>query len=156
MSTTHVRQHVNAPRDAVYRALLDPDAVQQWMVPTGMTSRIHAFEPRQGGVFRISLTYDTPNGTGKTTSSTDTHHGRFVRLVPNERVVQVVEFETDNPALQGEMTLTYTLSETDAGAGTDIDGVHEGLPSGVRPEDNQLGWESSLAKLAALVESKQS
>jgi hypothetical protein len=49
------------------------------MVPTGMTSHVHAFDAREGGSFRISLTYDAPTGTGKTTAHTDTYHGRFVR-----------------------------------------------------------------------------
>ena len=48
MTSTRVRQHINAPRAAVYRALLDPGAVATWMVPSGMTSQVHAFEPREG------------------------------------------------------------------------------------------------------------
>lgn len=59
---------MNAPRGAVYRALLDPQAVAIWMVPTGMTSQVHRFEPREGGSFRISLRYVEPSGTGKTTA----------------------------------------------------------------------------------------
>src|SRR5215213_5507528 len=82
-ASTRLTQHVNAPRAAVYRALLDAQAVATWMVPDGMTSHVHAFEAREGGSFRISLTYDTPTGTGKTTAHTDTYHGRFVKLVPN-------------------------------------------------------------------------
>jgi uncharacterized protein YndB with AHSA1/START domain len=85
-------------------------AVATWMVPTGMTSRVHAFEPREGGSFRISLTYDTPTGTGKTTAHTDTFNGRFVKLVPDEQVVEVVAFETEDPALRGEMTITIDRS----------------------------------------------
>jgi uncharacterized protein YndB with AHSA1/START domain len=72
---------VNAPRAAVYRALLDARAVATWMVPTGMTSHVHAFEGCEGGRFRISLTYESPAGVGKTTAHTDTYHGRFVELV---------------------------------------------------------------------------
>jgi uncharacterized protein YndB with AHSA1/START domain len=102
---------------------------------------------------RISLTYDTPGGSGKTTATTDTYHGRFVELVPGERVVEVDEFETEDPVLQGEMTVTITLAEADGG-GTDVLGVHEGLPPGVPLADNQLGWESALARLAALVEDR--
>lgn len=33
-----------------------------------MTSHVHAFDPREGGSFRISLTYEGPTGTGKTTA----------------------------------------------------------------------------------------
>jgi len=75
------------------------------MVPTGMTSHVHAFDAREGGSFRT--------GTGKTTAHTDTYHGRFVKLVTNEQVVEVVEFETTDPALRGEMTITIALADAD-------------------------------------------
>jgi uncharacterized protein YndB with AHSA1/START domain len=123
------------------------------MVPTGMTSHVHVFEPREGGAFRISLTYEEPTRTGKTTAHTDTHHGRFVKLVPNEQVVEVVEFETSDPTMRGEMTITITL--TDADGGTDLLAVHDGLPPGVSPADNETGWRMSLSKLAALVEASE-
>jgi uncharacterized protein YndB with AHSA1/START domain len=151
VSTTRVACHIRAPKSAVYRALLDRDAVQHWMVPDGMTSRVHAFEPREGGEFRISLTYDAPTAAGKTDAQTDTFHGRFVRLVPDSEVVQVVEFETADPALHGEMTITYSLTDADGG-GTDLAGVHENLPAAVNEADNELGWTISLGKLARLVE----
>ena len=150
MRSTRTTQHVNASRAIVYRDLLNPEAVRTWMVPTGMTSEIHEFDAREGGTFRISLTYDEPTGTGKTTAHTDTYHGHFVELVPNEQVVEVVEFETDDPAMQGEMTITITL--TDADCVTDVSAVHDNLPPGLSTADNDLGWQMSLAKLAALVE----
>ncbi len=154
VSSTRIRRRVNAPRSLVYRALLDERAVATWMVPTGMTSHVHAFDPREGGSFRISLTYDAPTGTGKRTAQTDTYHGRFVELVTNERVVEVVEFETADPALRGEMTITIALAEADGG--TDVLAVHDGLPRGLSAADNEAGWRSSLAKLAALVEAGSS
>jgi uncharacterized protein YndB with AHSA1/START domain len=150
VTSTHASRHVNAPRAAVYRALLDARAVATWMVPDGMTSHVHEFDGREGGAFRISLTYDAPTGTGKTTAHTDTFHGRFVTLVPDERVVEVVEFETADPAMRGEMTITFEL--TDDGGGTEIRAVHDGLPPGVSAADNDTGWRMSLDKLAALVE----
>ena len=146
---------MKAPRAVVYRALLDADAVEKWRVPTGMSAEVHEFDPREGGAFRVSLTYDAPTGTGKTTARTDTYHGRFIELVPNERVVEVVEFETDDPALQGEMTITTVLTDAaDGSGGTDLQGVHEGLPPGLSPADNEEGWRLSLAQLAALVEAR--
>ena len=150
MSSTHIRHRINAPRAVVYRALLDADAVATWMVPTGMTSHVHAFDPHEGGAFRISLTYDAPTGTGKTTAHTDTYHGHFVKLVPNEQVVEVVEFETTDPALQGEMTITITLADVDGS--TEVIATHDRLPPGLSIADNETGWRMSLAKLAALVE----
>jgi uncharacterized protein YndB with AHSA1/START domain len=120
------------------------------MVPIGMTSHVHTFDAREGGAFRISLTYDAPTGTGKTTAHNDTFHGRFVKLVANEQVIEVIEFETTDLALRGEMSITYAL--TDADGGTDVLAVHDGLPLGVSTADNEIGWRMSLAKLAALVE----
>lgn len=152
MSSTSIRRHINAPRAAVYQALLDARAVARWKVPDGMTSHVHEFDAREGGVVRISLTYDAPTATGKTTAHTDTYHGRFVKLVPNEQVVEVDEFETTDPALRGEMTITIALA--DAEGGTDLVALHDGLPPGVSTADNELGWNLSLAKLAALVEGR--
>ncbi|SDM30591.1 Uncharacterized conserved protein YndB, AHSA1/START domain [Streptomyces sp. cf386] len=151
MYSTRVSWHVNASRAAVYRALLDADAVARWRVPDGMTARVHAFDAREGGAFRVSLTYDLPTGTGKSAPHTDTYHGHFVRLVPDERVVEAVEFETDDPALGGTMTMTTTL--TDADGGTDALVVHEGIPDAVPAEDNETGTRMALANLARLVES---
>jgi uncharacterized protein YndB with AHSA1/START domain len=152
VSTTRVERIIRAPRSAVYRALLDRDAVEHWRVPDGMTSQVHAFEPREGGAFRVSLTYSAPDRTGKTTAHTDTYHGHFARLVPDQEVVEVSEFETADPSLAGQMTITYTLTDEDGGAATRIVGVHEGLPEGVSPADNELGWRIALDKLAELVE----
>lgn len=149
--TTRVTRSIAAPPSRVYRALLDPAAVQVWMVPEGMTSQVHAFEPYEGGTFRISLTYDASSGAGKTTDRTDTFHGRFLHLVPDREVVQVVAFETEDPTMRGDMTITYSLSE-DGSGGTTLTGRHEDLPAGVPAADNELGWSMSLAKLAALVE----
>jgi uncharacterized protein YndB with AHSA1/START domain len=142
--------HLRAPRAAVYRALVDPDAVARWRVPDGMTSEVHEFDARPGGRFRVSLSYDAPTGTGKSTAHTDTYHGRFVELVPDERVVEVMEFETEDPSMRGEMRVTCTL--TDADGGTDLLAVHEGVPPGVAPAENETGWRMSMGKLAALVE----
>ena len=150
MGTTRLTRHIRAPRALVYRALLDAEAVQHWMVPDGMTSQVHSYDAREDGTFRISLTYDLPTAAGKTSSQTDSFHGRFVRLVPDTEVVQVVEFETDDPAMKGEMTITYLLADADDG--TDLTGLHENLPPGVSPADNELGWSMSIDKLAKLVE----
>lgn len=147
---TRIRRHLDAPRANVYRALVDARAVETWMVPNGMTSHVHAFDAREGGLFRISLTYDEPAGTGKTTAHTDTYHGHFVKLVPNERVVEVMEFETADTSMRGEMTVKFTL--TDADGGTDVLAVHDNLPPGLSTADNETGWQMALDKLAALVE----
>jgi uncharacterized protein YndB with AHSA1/START domain len=150
MYTTRVGQHVRAPRSAVYHALLDAEAIAQWRVPDGMTSIVHEFSPRDGGSFRVSLTYDTPGPAGKSAAHTDTYHGHFAELVPDQRVVEVLEFETRDPALAGTMTITTTLADADGG--TTVTVVHEGIPDAVPPADNELGTRVALAKLARFVE----
>ncbi|MEV0710508.1 SRPBCC family protein [Nocardia aurea] len=152
MATTRIGRHIGAPRSVVYRLLIDADAVRTWMVPTGMTSRVHEFDPTPGGAFRISLTYDEPTAVGKTSAHTDTFGGRFVTLVPDEQVVQIVEFETENPDIRGEMTITYRLDDAEQG-GTDLVAMHDGVPPGVAPDENELGWRISLGKLAEMAES---
>ncbi|MFE6159388.1 SRPBCC domain-containing protein [Streptomyces sp. NPDC056486] len=150
MYSTQVSGHVNAPRAAVYRALLDADAIARWRVPDGMSSQVHTFDACEGGRFRVSLTYDEQSGTGKSASHTDTYHGHFAKLVPNEQVIEVLAFESADPALRGTMTMTTTL--TDADGGTDVLVVHEGLPDSVPAADNETGTRMALANLALLVE----
>lgn len=152
VTTTRVTRRIEAPPSDVYRALLDGAAVQRWMVPDGMTSEIHEFDAREGGEFRISLTYDAETAAGKTTPQTDSFHGRFHRLVADAEVVQTVEFDSADPTLSGEMTITYLLEPVEGG--TELTGVHEHLPPGVAPEDNELGSNISIGKLADLVEGK--
>jgi len=150
LSPIWISRYVKAPRATVYRALLDAVAVATWRVPTGMTSCVHEFDAREGGMFRISLTYDGHTGTGKTSAHTDTYRGSFVKLVSDRQVVELVEFETADPALSGKMTITTTL--TDAPGGTDVLVAYEGLPPGVSPADNQVGTQMALA--TRLVEAK--
>ena len=118
--------------------------------PDGMTCEVHEWDAREGGTLRVSLSYDEPGPQGKTTAHTDTYRGRFVRLVPGELVVEADVFETGDPALSGEMTCTITLADADGG--TELTAVHDGVPEGVRPEDNELGWRMALDRLAALVQ----
>ena len=147
MSTTTASVLLRAPRSAVYRALTDPQTIARWRFPDGMSSVVQVEED---GGFRVTLTYEAPDGQGKTTAHSDTYRARFTRLVPDELVVEVDEFETTDPRLAGEMTLTLTLQERDGG--TELRAVHEGVPDAVAPADNELGWRMALQRLAALVE----
>lgn len=150
LRTLYMRRFIRAPRAAVYQALLDPAAIAKWKVPDGMTMQIHSFDARPGGTFRISLTYHDNAQAGKTAAHTDTYHGQFTQVIPNEKVVEQDEFETNDPELQGKMTATITLADKDDG--TLLEAIHANVPPGVRPADNDLGWRMSLDKLTALVE----
>jgi uncharacterized protein YndB with AHSA1/START domain len=150
MSSTCLVRHLRAPRERVYRALTDARAIGRWRVPPGMRSQVHEFEARVGGAIRVSLTYELPGAVGKSSAHTDTYHGHFAQLVDNERVVELLEFETTDPALQGPMRITFELSDADGG--TELRASHEGVPPGVAQADNEKGWHESLGRLAALVE----
>ena len=148
MSTTRTTVQLRAPRHAVYAAVSDPHALARWRFPGGMTSSVDVLDD---GGFRVTLTYEAPDQQGKTTTHADVYRARFTRLVPDELVVEVDEFETDDPAFAGEMTLTLALADDDGG--TELTAVHDGVPEGVAPADNELGWRMALDRLAALVES---
>ncbi|HKD75172.1 MAG TPA: SRPBCC domain-containing protein [Ktedonobacterales bacterium] len=154
-ASTQVTQLIKAPREAVYRAFLDSDMVAEWQHPENMRLQVHSFDPREGGTFRISLTYrdlqESPDGMGgKSSGDSDTYHGRFERLIPPSTIVEVVEFETQQPEFSGEMRITVRLADVEEG--TEITYLCEDIPPGVRPEDNIAGCQSSLQRLATLLE----
>src|SRR3712207_5386171 len=97
MRATHVRRLIHAPRERVYAALVDPEAVARWRVPDDMTCVVHELDAREGGAVRVSLTYEDTDRAGKTEGHTDTYTGRFIRLVPGEEVVEVDVFDTEDP-----------------------------------------------------------
>ncbi|MFD3455101.1 SRPBCC domain-containing protein [Streptomyces sp. NPDC058691] len=150
MYAMQVSRRVRAAPAAVYRALLDPQAVARWRAPAGMSAHVHAFDAREGGRFGVSLTYDGQRGKGKSGAHTDTYHGHFARLVPDELVVEVIEFETEDEALRGTMTMTTSLTAVDGG--TEVAVLHEGVPDVVSREDNETGTRMALDNLARLVE----
>lgn len=149
--TSRVSRTIAAPRGVVYRACLDPDALAAWRAPDNMTGEMHRFDPRIGGGYRMSLTYrDATGSPGKTSGGADTFEGRFVELVPDTKIVEVVVFDSADPRFSGEMTITTRLA--DAGSGTEVTMTFENMPAGIRPEDNAEGSRQSLRKLAALLE----
>jgi uncharacterized protein YndB with AHSA1/START domain len=151
-ASTRVSRVLRAGRKTVYEAFLDPASVAAWLPPNNMTGHVHVFDAREGGTFRISLTYRDPKHSlaGKTSVDTDTVQGRFVEMVPYEKIVEVVEFESQDPAFSGEMRIIATFA--DLGGGTEVTFVCQDIPRGIKPEDNEQGCRESLEKLAALIE----
>jgi len=140
-----------APRERVFDALVDPDALVSWLPPAGMTATLERFDARPGGSYRMALTYTEPAATsGKTTRDSDVVEVRFVELVPGERIVQAVDFVADDPAVAGTMTMTWQL--TAVGDGTRVEIRADDVPSGITAEDHAAGMASSLANLAAYLE----
>lgn len=141
---------VEAQPYTVYRALVEPELVEQWLAPGDMTAQVHAFEAREGGEILISLHYPEGSGeAGKSGDGADVYRARFVELVPQQKVVQVIEFESDDEAFSGEMRMTVSLDETKSG--THVTVAFDNIPEGISLADNRLGTELSLQKLSALV-----
>ena len=151
-ASTQNARFIRAPRDAIYRAFTDPEALVAWQAPGDMTATVHAFDARPGGGYTMSLFYPGTDdaGRGKTAAREDRYTARFVELSP-ERIVEAIAFDTDDPAFAGEMTMIVTLAERDGG--TDVTIRFENLPPGIAPADNEAGTESSLEKLRQFVES---
>jgi uncharacterized protein YndB with AHSA1/START domain len=150
-ASTKVSRTIRAPRRAVYEACLDPAAIAAWRVPDNMKAQVHAFDAHEGGTYRMSLTYRDPRQSpgGKTSEDTDTFQGRFVELVPDEKIVEAVAFDTRDPGFAGEMKMTTLLADADGG--TEVTMLCQDLPPGIRPEDNEEGTRQALHKLAALL-----
>ena len=139
---------IPAAADEIYRALVDPSAVAEWMPPTGMTGRIDEWDARPGGRYRMVLTY-ADAGPGKTTADSDVVTGRFIELVPGERFAQDADFASDDPAFAGTMRMTWMLEP--AADGTLVRVRADDVPHGITAEDHAVGLASSLANLAAFV-----
>ncbi|KAB2308329.1 SRPBCC family protein [Betaproteobacteria bacterium SCN2] len=143
MPTHTVRLHrvLRAPAERIYRAYLDPDAMVKWLPPHGFTGKVHELDARVGGAYKMSF---TNLSTGKTHS----FGGKYVELVPNERIRITDSF--DDPGLPGEMMTTVTLKPVSCG--TEFSVVQEGIPEAIPAEACYLGWQESLMLLAQLVE----
>ena len=143
---------IHADPERVFAALVDPQALTEWLPPRGMTGRFVRFDARPGGSYRLVLTYnDGSLGSGKATADSDIVEARFVEIVANVRVVQAVDFVSDDPAFAGTMTMTWELSAETAGTRVEIRAVD--VPPGISPEDHAVGLASSLGNLATFLES---
>jgi uncharacterized protein YndB with AHSA1/START domain len=145
MATNTIRLHrvLRAPPERIYRAFLDADAMAKWLPPNGFTAKVHHLEAKLGGGYKMSFTNFT---TGKSHS----FGGRYLELVPHQRIQYVDRF--DDPNLPGEMQITVTL--TKVSVGTDVNIVQAGVPAVIPPEACYLGWQESLTLLAKLVEAE--
>ena len=122
-----------------------------WRAPFGMTAEVKGFDPRRGGGYRMLLTYDDPSGApGKTDTATDVVNVRFLELDPDARIIEVITFDSKDPAFAGAMTLTTTMVAVNGG--TKVTFVAENVPPGINEDDHRKGMESSLKNLANLLE----
>jgi uncharacterized protein YndB with AHSA1/START domain len=143
MPTGTVRLHrvLRAAPEKVYRAFLDPDAMVKWLPPHGFTGKVHHLDAKVGGTFKMSFT-NFSTGIGHSFG------GRYLELVPDERIRHTDRF--DDPNLPGEMQVTVSL--TKVFCGTELHIVQEGIPEAIPPEACYLGWQESLTLLAQLIE----
>lgn len=149
--TDSASREIRSSPEQVFSALVDEAVLLQWLPPGGMSGRFERFDPRPGGSYRLVLTYvDGSSRSGKSASTSDVVEARFVDVVPNQRVVQAVDFVSVDPAFTGTMTMTWELSAEDDGTRVAIKA--EDVPVGISAADHVAGMQSSLANLAAYLE----
>ena len=142
---------IAVPPERVYAALVDPEALVAWLPPDGMSARFERFDVRPGGSYRMVLTYaDASAAPGKATGDSDIVEARFVDIVPGARVVQAVDFVSDDPAYAGTMIMTWEVTPVEAGTRVDIRA--DEVPDGISAEDHAAGLASSLTNLSAYFE----
>ena len=143
MPTNSVRFHrvLRAPPERVYRAFLDADAMVKWLPPHGFTGKVHHVDAKVGGTYKMSF-------TNFSTGHSHSFGGKYLELVPGERIRHTDKF--DDPNLPGEMQTTITFKEVSVG--TEVNIVQEGIPGVIPPEACCLGWQESLALLSHVVE----
>lgn len=138
-----------APSDRVFRALTDPHDILRWRPPAGMRGVVHEFDAREGGGFRMSFLYDDNDTPGKSSANADMFEGRFLRLAPNELVIEEIRFQSDDPAFAEPMTIETRLTATEAG--TQVDIACRNVPEAISEADHLAGIASSLENLARLL-----
>jgi uncharacterized protein YndB with AHSA1/START domain len=145
MSTNTIRLHriLRAAPERIYRAFLDADAMAKWLPPNGFTGKVHHSDPKVGGTYKMSF-------TNFTTGHVHSFGGKFLELVPHERLRYTDQF--DDPNLPGEIQVTVSLKEVSVG--TELNIEQEGVPDVIPREACYLGWQESLALLARLVEAE--
>lgn len=147
---TASRTILAAPR-AIFRVLLDGEAMANWRPPAGMTARIEHFDPRPDGRYRMALIYpDDGTARGKSSAREDVIDGRFIDIFPDERLVEEVEFDSADPRFQGPMTIITTLLPVRDGTRVTITATN--VPAGISEADHRVGMESTLKNLANFVE----
>jgi len=135
----------------VYQAFLNPESLVLWLPPKGMSGHINTFDPRKGGHYSMTLTYELGHSTiGKTSENTDVSQGIFLELIPDKKIVQSVKFDSNNPAFLGEMIQTWYFEAVNEG--TKVTVVCENVPRGVRKADHDEGLISTLENLARYTE----
>jgi uncharacterized protein YndB with AHSA1/START domain len=139
--TVRLHRVLRSKPERVYRAFLEPDALVKWMPPHGFTGTVHHMEPRVGGTYKMSF-------RNFTTGNSHSFGGKYLELVPNERIRHTDVF--DDPNLPGEMHVTVTLKPVLVGVELQI--LQEGIPDVIPVEACYLGWQESLTLLTQLVE----
>lgn len=142
-NTVRLHRVLRAPAERIYRAFIDPDAMAKWLPPNGFTGKVHEMDARVGGSYKMSF-------TNFTSGNSHSFGGKYLELIPNERIRHTDKF--DDAALTGEMITTITLKEVSVG--TDVEIVQEGIPPAIPTDGCYLGWQESLTLLAKLVEAE--
>jgi uncharacterized protein YndB with AHSA1/START domain len=145
MTDRTIRLHrvIRSTPERLYRAFTDADAMAKWLPPNGFTGHVHEIDARVGGTYRMSF-------TNFTSGQSHAFGGKYLELVPNERLRYTDVFE--DPNLPGTMETSVSLRAVSCG--TEVRIEQSNLPEMIPLESCYLGWQESLILLAKLVEAE--
>ncbi|PWT73408.1 MAG: hypothetical protein C5B60_08205 [Chloroflexi bacterium] len=135
-TTLVLRRTFAADRPRVFRAWIEPEALQRWLKPNGLNLRVQSLDARVDGSFH----FDLENGTSII--------GTYLDLVPPEKLV----FTWINQA-QPEQGTVVTVDFREQGSSTEVVLTHRNLR---RPELRvrvERGWGLALDTLAEVLSS---
>ena len=98
----------------------------------------------------MRLTYDDARARARRRPTPTSSKRASSNSCPAVRVVQAVEFVSDDPAFAGTMLMTWSLEPVDEG--TLVTFRADDVPPGISAEDHAAGFAASLANLARFVE----
>jgi uncharacterized protein YndB with AHSA1/START domain len=90
-----IEREFDAPRELVFRAFTDPKLYVQWLGPSGFTTKLETFEPKNGGSWR----YIQKNKDGNEFA----FHGVNHEVTAPERIIST--FEWDDLPEKGHVVL---------------------------------------------------
>ena len=144
----------DAPRELVFKAYTDPDAIPHWWGPRRYATIVDKMDVRVGGTRLVCMEMQTPNGPMQMWFT-----GEYREVLENERLVytESMSDENGNVMTPSDMNMPEEHSTTtevrveleDVGGRTKMVMTHVGIPS---DSPGAAGWTMALDKLAVRIE----
>jgi uncharacterized protein YndB with AHSA1/START domain len=143
-----IERTFDAPVAMVWRMWTEPEQFRMWYGPDGARVPEATMDVRVGGIRRICLEVQTPEGPARMWFA-----GEYREVVENERLVyteSAADEHGDVAGQAGHPAHTQVVVElSDVGGRTRMVMTHVGIPA---DSPGAVGWAMAFGKLAALLE----